>query len=109
MRPAPGWRVEVEAHEVARWSIEEQVIEVRAVNETQARIAAARQVARAAGLPPWKPYVRRVYLRCRVLKRLTDLAKQQGGPTKSRSRSADRAPSPRAFCVSPLREERCGW
>jgi hypothetical protein len=65
-RPAPAWRVQVEAHEVDRWSIAEQVVKVRAINATQARIEAARQVARAAGMPPWRPLLRRVYVRTRV-------------------------------------------
>lgn len=66
-RPAPAWKVAIEAHDVARWSIEEQVLEVRAVNEIEARVAACRQVHVAAGVAPWKPLLRITYLRCSVL------------------------------------------
>lgn len=66
-RPAPAWRVEVEAHEVARWSIEAQTLEVRAINDVQARIAATHEVQRSAGVAPWKPWLRFTYLRTRVV------------------------------------------
>ena len=70
--PAPGWRVRIEAHDLGRWSIPEQIVEVRAVNDVQARIAAAREAHRAGGLPPWRPLLRSTYLRARVLGQVDD-------------------------------------
>jgi hypothetical protein len=58
-----AWLVTVEAHEVARWSVEEARLEVYAINDTDARIQATREVHRQAGVPPWKPWMRRTYLR----------------------------------------------
>lgn len=110
MRPAPGWRVEVQAHEVGRWSIEGEVLEVRALDETGARIAAAREVARREGLPQWRPLLRRLYLRCRVVERLNGPADDEsGGSVRVRitAKSIDRAaPSPPPKTAS--REEQHG-
>jgi len=66
-RPAPGWRVEVAPHTVARWSIEAAVIEVRAYSARDARAEAVREAHRRAGVPGWKPWMRATYLRTRVL------------------------------------------
>jgi hypothetical protein len=71
-RPAPGWRVHVQAVEVDRWSIREQTLEVRALDPIGARIAATREAGLAAGLPPWKPALRRLYVRTEVLGRIDD-------------------------------------
>jgi hypothetical protein len=59
------WRVEIEAHKLAeRWSIEAQVFEpIYAINEIQARIQASRELHRRAGVPPWRPLLRRTYVR----------------------------------------------
>jgi hypothetical protein len=61
--PRPAWRVSVPEHVVARWRIPEQVLEVNAISDVQARIAATRDVHRAAGVPGWRPLLRRTYLR----------------------------------------------
>jgi hypothetical protein len=66
-RPAPGWTVEVDEHDVARWHVEAQTLEVRSISETQARIAAARELHRRLEIPPWRPWLRRTYTRCRVV------------------------------------------
>lgn len=80
-RPAPGWRVAIEEHDLhGRWTIPQQVVEVRAVDDVHARIAACRQVHVAAGCPPWKPLLRRTYLRSRVLERVEDGRRRMGGP-----------------------------
>jgi hypothetical protein len=81
-RPAPAWKVAIEAHDVARWSIEEQVVEARAISDVQARIAACRQVHVAAGVPPWRPWLRTTYVRSRVLGRVEDLARAAGGEAR---------------------------
>jgi hypothetical protein len=68
----------VAEHEVGRWHVEAQTLEVRAVNETQARIEAARQVAREAGMPPWKPLLRRIYVRTRVVRPTAGRTRDKG-------------------------------
>lgn len=94
-RPAPGWRVAVEAHDVARWRIEAQTVQVRAINETQARITAVREVHRGAGVPPWKPFARCTYLRTRVV---------SGAQQLPESRSRIDPPLSQHSGVSPTKE-----
>lgn len=53
--PAPAWRVDVEEHELDRWRIPAQVV-----------MLACREAHRMAGVPPWKPLLRRTYLRTRA-------------------------------------------
>jgi hypothetical protein len=62
-RPLPLWRVVVAGHTVARWTIGDEVLEVRAINEVGARVEATRAVHRAAGVAPWRPWLRFTYLR----------------------------------------------
>jgi hypothetical protein len=94
VRPAPGWRVQVEAHTVARWSIEAQVLEVRAISDVHARVEAAREVHRRAGVTPWKPLLRTTYRHTRVLERLDD---GRGG----RRRGITAIPSPEGAHAPP--------
>jgi hypothetical protein len=115
VRSAPAWRVEVEPHGVARWSIEAAVVEVRAASEVQARIAATREVHRRTGVPGWRPWLRQTYVRTRVLERLNDGAKRE---SNSRRAGAIRSgissietpgapPAARADCVStPIERSR---
>jgi hypothetical protein len=73
-RPARGWRVQIGAHDLhGRWTISEQVVEVRAVDEPRARAAACRAAHVAAGCPAWRPLLRRTYVRSRVLGRVEDV------------------------------------
>lgn len=70
--PAPGWRVQVDEHDVGRWRVEKQVVEVRAIDPVQARVAAAREAHRVAAIPPWRPLLRFTYLRTRVVGSIVD-------------------------------------
>jgi hypothetical protein len=81
MRPEPaqGWRVAIEAHRVGRWTIEKQVLVVRAVDQTQARLSACRQAHRRAGVAPWRPWLRASYLRSKVLGHVADGRTRVGG------------------------------
>lgn len=63
LRTRAVWRVDILEHQVARWRIPAQSIEVHAVDEVQARIEATRRAHVAAGCPPWKPLLRMTYLR----------------------------------------------
>jgi hypothetical protein len=54
----PTWRVEVAAHEVARWRIAACAFEFPAADADDAALTAIRWAHRDAGAPPWKPYVR---------------------------------------------------
>jgi hypothetical protein len=58
--------VDVEEHELDRWHIAAQVVKVRAVDETHARMLACREAHRVAGVPGWKPLLRITFLRTRV-------------------------------------------
>jgi len=88
-RPAPAWRVAIEAHDLhGRWTIAEQVVEVRAVDDVHARIAASRQVHVAAGCPPWRPLLRRTYLRSRVVERVRERGLEAGCPRGTSAASA---------------------
>jgi hypothetical protein len=56
-------RVSIAEHEVGRWRVAETVLELPAVDVTQARIQGAREAHRQAGIPAWLPLLRRTYLR----------------------------------------------
>lgn len=77
--PAPAWKVEIEAHRVARWRIPKQTLTVRAIDPTQARIAACRQAHRRAGVAPWKGWLRMTYVRSQVLGRVADECRTRVG------------------------------
>ena len=70
----PAWRVKVAEHVVARWMIPAQELRVLAVDETRARIAAARRVQVAAGIPAWRPWLRMTFVRSSVVGRDSDVA-----------------------------------
>jgi hypothetical protein len=64
-RSLSQWRVHVEAHELlaGRWAIAEQVLQVDAVNDIEARVLATRQLHVAAGVRPSHVLLRRTYVR----------------------------------------------
>jgi hypothetical protein len=52
------FRVHLDAHEVGRWSIPANRVEIPAASAEHARLIAVRTVHAARGLPPWLPLVR---------------------------------------------------
>jgi hypothetical protein len=61
-RLSSPWRVEVAEHQVSRWRIPHQVLELYAINQTQARVQGAREVHRRAGVAALRPLLRITYM-----------------------------------------------
>jgi hypothetical protein len=56
--PVPMYRVDIEAHQVARWEIPASSVNTPAASVEQARTIAVGIAHHAANVPPWKPCVR---------------------------------------------------